>query len=69
MLPPEITRERAGELIRAQYGRPMATVAMAYAGRWWDVRGMSKAEVDQAILEITGLAAAELERKHIDISL
>lgn len=47
----KITRERANEIIKEHWNKPVERVVICYRG-WWDIRGMSDEQVNKFISEL-----------------
>jgi hypothetical protein len=66
-MPPEITREEAVKIIESQFENPMARVVIAFAGKWYDVRGLSDAEFESFTKTLIGDQTVEIRHKDVEL--
>lgn len=54
----EITREQANEILIESRKGPMKKCTICYAGKWYDIRGMSESDI---LKEISGLLKVDAD--------
>lgn len=53
-LPPEITRDRANEILIEASKGPRQQAAICYGGKWYDIRGMKPEEISAFVETLLG---------------
>lgn len=48
----EITREQANDIIKEHWNKPVQKVVICYAGKWYDIRNSTEAEIQKFITKL-----------------